>query len=77
MLTATPWSKESMAAALQDDKGGMSVYNLPLRRRVTKKVDLECKSGPQEESELASYCVKMVDMGFGLSRADIMVKIIE
>ena len=84
-----------MAAALQDVKGGMSVreacklYNLPyetLRRRVTEKVDLECRSGPptvltaEEESELASYCVKMADMGFGLSRADVMVvafKIIE
>ena len=59
-----------MAAALQDVKGGMSVreaarlYNLPyktLQRRVVKKVDLECRSGPPtvlteyEEDELASY----------------------
>ena len=77
-----------MAAALQDVKGGMSVreaarlYNLPyetLRRRVVEKVDLECRSGPptvlteHEEDELASYCVKMADMGFGLSRSDVMV----
>ena len=77
-----------MAAALQDVKGGMGVreaarlYNLPyetLRRRVVEKVDLECRSGPptvlteHEEDELASYCVKMADMGFGLSRSDVMV----
>ena len=77
-----------MAATLQDLKGGMSVheaarlYNLPyetLRRRVVEKVDLECRSGPltvlteDEEDELASYCVKMANMGFGLSRSDVMV----
>ena len=77
-----------MTAALQDVKGGMGVreaarlYNLPyetLRRRVVEKVDLECRSGPptvlteHEEDELASYCVKMADMGFGLSRSDVMV----
>ena len=89
------WSKESMVAALQDVKDGMGVreasrlYNLPyetLRRRVAEKVDLECRPGPptvltkQEETELASYCVKMSDMGFGLSRTDVMVvafKIVE
>ena len=89
------WSKESMAAALQDVKDGMGVreasrlYNLPfetLRRRVAEKVDLECRPGPptvltkQEETELASYCVKMSDTGFGLSRTDVMVvafKIVE
>ena len=79
-------SKESMAAALQDVRGGMSVreaaklYNLPfetLRRRVVGKVDLECRSGPptvltEHEDELGSYCVKMSDMGFGLSRTDVM-----
>ena len=84
-----------MAAALQDVKDGMSVreasrlYNLPyetLRRRVVEKVDLECRCGPptvlteHEETELASYCVKMADMGFGLSRTDVMLvafKIVE
>ena len=50
-----------------------------LRRRVVEKVDLECRYGPptvlteHEEDELASYCVKMADMGFGLSRSDVMV----
>ena len=84
-----------MAAALQDVKDGMGVreasrlYNLPyetLRRRVAENVDLECRPGPptvlteNEETELASYCVKMADMGFGLSRTDVMVvafKIVE
>ena len=85
-MSRNQWSKESMAAALQDVRGGMSVreaaklYNLPFEtlRRVVGKVDLECRSGPptvlteHEEDELASYCVKMSDMGFGLSRTDVM-----
>ena len=43
-----------------------------------EKVPLECRSGPPtvltqlEEDELASYCVRMADMGFGLSRNDVM-----
>ena len=76
-----------MAAALQNVREGMNVreaarlYNLPfetLRRRVVEKVPLECRSGPPtvltqlEEDELAPYCVKMADMGFGLSRSDVM-----
>ena len=75
-----------MAAALQDVKDGMGVretsrlYNLPyktLRRRVAEKVDLECRPGPptvlteHQETELASYCVKMSDMGFG---SDVMAE---
>ena len=77
-----------MVAALQDVRGGMGVreaarlYNLPyetLRRRVVETVGLECRPGPptvltqHEEAELTSYCVKMADMGFGLSRTDVMV----
>ena len=77
----------SMVAALQNVREGMNVreaarlYNLPfetLRRRVVEKVPLECRSGPPtvltqlEEDELASYCVRMADMGFGLSRSDVM-----
>ena len=87
--------KRKHGGSLQDVKDGMGVreasrlYNLPyetLRRRVAEKVDLECRPGPptvltkQEETELASYCVKMSDMGFGLSRTDVMVvafKIVE
>ena len=82
------WSKGSMAAALQDVKDGMNVqeaarlYNLPyetLRRQVVEKVELVCRSGPptvltkHEEAELASYCMKMADMGFGLSRSNVMI----
>ena len=88
-MSRKQWSKESMAAALQDVRGGMSVqeaaklYNLPFEtlRRVVGKVDLECKSGPptvlteHEEDELASYCVKMSDMGFGLTIEDLFTGI--
>ena len=46
-----------------------------------EKVDLECRCGlPTVLTELASYCVKMANMGFGLSRTDAMVvafKIVE
>ena len=44
-----------------------------------EKVSLECGSGPptvltdNEEDELALYSVKTADMGFGLSRTDVMV----
>ena len=40
---------------------------------------LECNSGPptvltvEEEEKLAHYCVQMADMGFGLSREDVMI----
>jgi len=76
-----------MAAALQNVRERMNVreaarlYSLPfetLRRRVVEKVPLESRSGPPtvltplEEDELASYCVRMADMGFGLSRSDVM-----
>ena len=46
------------------------LYNLPyetLRRRVVEKVGVDCRSGPStvltEYEELASYCVKMADIG--------------
>ena len=57
------------------------LYNVPyetLRRRVNHVVPLECRSGPptvltqDEEHQLAMYCAKMADMGFGLSRDDVM-----
>ena len=81
-------SKESMAAALESVEGGMGVreasrlYNIPfetLRRRAIKDVSIDCRPGPptvltdEEEGESASYCVKMADMGFGLSRDDVML----
>ena len=82
------WSSESMAAAIEMIEGGMGVreasrlYNLPyetLRRRVNHVVNVECRPGPptvltdEEEKQLADYCVKMADMGFGLSREDVML----
>ena len=36
-----------------------------------EKVGLECRSEPP--TVLASYCVKMADIGFGLSRTGVMV----
>lgn len=55
-------------------------YNLSyetLRRRVVEEVGLECRPGPstvltEYEEELSLYCIKMADMGFGLSQSDIM-----
>ena len=57
------------------------LYNIPfktLRRRVNHVVPLECRPRPptvlteDEEHQLATYCIKMADMGFGLSRDDVM-----
>ena len=56
-------------------------YNVPietLRRRVAGSVTLDCKPGPatvltsEEESKLEQYIVEMGDMGFGLTRDDVM-----
>ena len=81
------WTKESMAVAVRSVKGGMGIrevsrlYNISyetLRRRANHVVPLECRSGlptvltEDEEHQLALYCVKMADMGFGLSRDDVM-----
>ena len=44
---------------------------------------LECNSGPptvltvEEEEKLAHYCVQMAYMGFGLSREDVMIILVE
>ena len=77
-----------MAAALKGIEDGIGIreasrlYNLPyetLRRRANHTVSVDCRSGPptvlteDEESQLASYLVKMADMGFGLSRDDVML----
>ena len=82
------WTKESMIAAVKCVEDGMGVreasrlYNLPyetLRRRTTHVVSLECTPGPStvlthdEEEQLVSYLIKMSDMGFGLSRDDVMI----
>jgi len=82
------WSKESMVAAVKSVEDGMGIreaarlYNIPfetLRRRTNNDVSMSCRSGPptvltsDEEQQLASYCIKMADMGFGLSREDVMM----
>lgn len=82
------WSQESMEAAtksvVEDGKGvreAVRLYNVPIetpRRRVTGAVPLGCHPGPhtvlseEEESEIVEYVVNMADMGFGLTREDIM-----
>jgi len=56
-------------------------FNVPLstlHRRVHGVVDINCRPGPPPvlstmvEERLASYVVHMSDMGFGLSRQDVM-----
>ena len=82
------WSLQSMTAALKEVENGTKglreaarAYNVPvetLRRRATRQVPLECRSGPsttltrEEEQALAEYCIKMSDIGFGLGRDDVM-----
>ena len=82
------WSPESMEAAVnsvRDESTSLReaarLYNVPvetLRRRVTGIVEMNCKPGPptiltsEEEDLLAQYLVDIADMGFGLSREDVM-----
>ena len=81
------WSDESMAAAVVSVKDGRGLreasrlYNVPvetLRRRVIGLVEVNCRPGPatalteDEELRLSEYLVQMADMGFGLSREDVM-----
>ena len=56
-------------------------YNVPietLRRRVTGKVELDCRPGPatvltvEQEERLSHYLIEMSEIGFGLTREDIM-----
>ena len=80
-------SQESMDAALKAIQDGNGVretarmYNLPvemLRHHVIGAVPANCKPGPKpvlnpdEEQALYDYCLKMADMGFSLSRDDVM-----
>ena len=70
--------------SVQEGKGlreAARLYNVPiesLRRRVNGSVDLFCKPGPptiltaEEETALEEYILTMAEMGFGLTRDDIM-----
>ena len=62
-------------------RGAAKRFNVPvetLRRRVTGLVDVNCRLGPRPvfcthaEERLANYCIQMADMGFGLSKEDVM-----
>ena len=81
------WSDESMKAAVQSVEEGHGLreasrlYNVPvetLRRRVTGKVDIDCRPGPrtvltkEEEDKIAQYLIKMADMGYGLTPDSVM-----
>ena len=81
------WSVKSMRAVVKGVEKGMGLreaaclYNdliEMLRRRAVVDVDIDCRPGPSivltpcEEGRLAKYCVTMSDMGFGLSREDVM-----
>ena len=56
-------------------------FNVPvetLRRRIMGVVEMDARPGPptvhskEEKDLLAKYVVEMVDMGYGLSREDVM-----
>ena len=82
------WREESMLEAvksIEDDGKGLReaarVYNVPvetLRRRIVGITSLDAKPGrdtvltSEEERRLAQYIVDMCDMGFGLTRQDVM-----
>ena len=82
------WSEMSMEAATKEVRNSnvtireaSKLYNVPfetLRRRVHGTVVPGCKPGPptvlteEEEEHLASYLIKMAQMGFGLSRETVM-----
>ena len=81
------WSVESMQEALkavQENNKGLRQaardYGVPvttLKRRVDGEVPLIAKPGPatvltkEEEQKLCDYCLKMCDMGYGLTVEDV------
>ena len=79
---------ENIVAAIHSIESGMAVrkvarvYNIPYETfpwKVNHLVSSDCRPGPptvlsdNEEEQLAAYCVKMVDMGFGLAHNDVML----
>jgi hypothetical protein len=83
------WSQQGMEAAVayvKEEEGSLReaarLYDVPietLRRRVIGAVKVDCRPGPNtilttaEESQLVKYIIDMSDMGYGLSREDVMV----
>ena len=70
-----------MAAIKMIEDGLGRQCNVPvetLRRRVVGAVGVDCKPGPptvltpDEEVKLVNYIIEMSDMGFGLTRQDVM-----
>ena len=81
------WTDENMLGAVKNVQKGKGLresarlYNVPvesLRRRVNGTVDVLCRPGPptiltaEEETCMAQYLIQMADMGFGLTREDVM-----
>ena len=81
------WADESMINAVkivQERKGlreTSKLYNVPVetfRRQVLREVDVVCRPGPftilssYEEECLAVYIADMAEMGFDLSREDVL-----
>lgn len=81
------WTNKSMTAAVkscQDGKGlreASRLYNVlleSLRRRVTGAVEMGCQPGPatvlteEQEERLCQYLIQMSEIGYGLTRDDIM-----
>ena len=70
--------------SVQEGKGlreASRLYNVPvetLRRRVTGKVELDCRPGPStvltqdEEREIVHCLIQMADMGYGLMKEAVM-----
>ena len=76
-----------MILAVKKVAGGLGLrqaarqYNVPvetLRRRVTGAVSTDCRPGPptvltsEEETKLAQFLIEISDIGFGLTREDVM-----
>jgi hypothetical protein len=81
------WSLDAMKRAVKAVEEGNGLreaarmFNVPvesLRRRVNGDIAIDCKPGPKpiltvnEEDAIADYCVRMAEMGFGLSRDDVL-----
>ena len=81
------WSLEVMKSAVKAVEKGNGLreaarmLNVPvetLRRRVAGEVPIQCRPGPKpiltadEETAISKYCVRMAEMGFDLTRDDLL-----